>query len=113
MATFPDPGTPIGGERMRRLRDVCQRLMSPSPEDFNIASPVTPPSSTAVTLEAIANLLDAKLSPIVENVEELKNQVANFKGDLKAVKEELQMKIDQNANKICLNKYVQACFLCH
>ena len=81
---------------MQRLRDVRQRLMSPAPEDFNIASPVTPPSSTAVTLEAIANLLDTKLSPVVENVEELKNQVANFKGDLKAVKDGLHMKIEQN-----------------
>ena len=65
---------------MRRTRSPLQEMDSIVGElDFDEA-PATPPSATPVTLEAIAGLLDAKLSPVVQSVYNLKKEVAELKG---------------------------------
>ena len=95
-----DMGTPIKGERVftERLRDVRQRLFSPGQhmdavDAPDVPAPVTPaaaqPCATmmqappAVTLEAIASLLDKKfdekLGPVTEKVNELKEDMQDIK----------------------------------
>jgi len=105
MAEKYDMGTPLGGERdlKQRLRDVRQRMSSPS-ADMDTSANAT---ASNVTLESIAALLDKKfdekLTPMTLKVDELQAGFETIKEDmstLKAVTEEKDAMLQSNVDHI-------------
>ena len=82
MASRHMPGTP-GEERelSQKLRDVRQRLFSPEQGDYQIGTPQTPAAvehkpetprdAQSVTMAALRNLFDEKLSGVTSAVKRL------------------------------------------
>ena len=70
---------------MQEMDGVVGELLFGDDEDV----PPTTRDAQPVTMAAIANLLDAKLSPVIDRVENLKNDVAVVKQDVQAVKNEV------------------------
>ena len=92
MAEKYDMGAPLGGEwdLKQRLRDVRQRMSSPS-ADMDTSANAT---ASNVTLESIAALLDKKfdekLTPMTLKVDELQAGFETIKEDMSSLKKKMR-----------------------